>query len=243
MADRYEGMRALRDDLNKLFELCGLKVEQVEIGSTPALIRLAASLVKDHALLDYLDTLDCQAKKAVKELEAKQIDQWSNEQNELRIEQLEKQITQYQKKLELLLKEKRRVEKENDSPKRTLPIHKVGDPGPQEQGHLEMIRSLISMRDNLLIRRDWLKDNAPDDQNTMKLIESQLYQTANILKKSGVEILEDQGGFDSNRHTVVDTRPTDDPLLVNQIVEVFRPGYTYQGEVLRGEEVILYVKG
>ena len=100
---------------------------------------------------------------------------------------------------------------------------------------------MIAMRDNLLMRRDWIKENEPEDVNAGKLVENQLRETANLLKKSGVEILEDDGMFDSSRHTVVETRETDDPLLDNQIAEVFRPGYVYQWNVLRGLEVIIYM--
>lgn len=53
--------------------------------------------------------------------------------------------------------------------------------------------------------------------------------------------LEDTGVFDSSRHTVVETKPAPEPSKVNDIAEVFRPGYVYKGEVLRGQEIIIYV--
>ncbi len=107
---------------------------------------------------------------------------------------------------------------------------------------LLLIHSLITMRDNLLLKRDWIRENNLDDANINKLVENQFREIGKIMQKSGVEVLEDSGRFDISRQTVVDTRPTQDPNLVDHIAEIYRPGYLYKGEVLRGQEIILYTK-
>lgn len=219
MAERYTSMRSLRDHLEKLFRLCGLDEQRVEVKMPPRVVIMVENLFRDYSLCNFLDALDEQAALAVKALNDRQLDVWSSEETERRLEEVEAKLagaSQKQKELEQKLLA---AENKNE----------------------EYIRNMIAMRDNLLMRRDWIKENEPEDVNAGKLVENQLRETANLLKKSGVEILEDDGMFDSSRHTVVETRETDDPLLDNQIAEVFRPGYVYQGNVLRGQEVIIYM--
>lgn len=105
------------------------------------------------------------------------------------------------------------------------------------------ISGLIVMRDSLLARADLLRENgvAQSDER-FKVVSVSLRETAALLSRMGVTIVEDSGAFDATRQTIADTISTQDPKLANQIARVFRPGYLYQGETLRGQEVIIYVK-
>ena len=216
MADRYESMTSLRESLEKIFDMCGLEKSRAQIKKSTGFAGLLEYLCDDRGLCRFMDTLESQAEKAGKVLEEQRLDEWNYQENERRLKSLENEVNQ--------LKEKHAEE-----------IYAL------RQEYEAMILNVIALRDNLLMRRDWIRDNAADNSSAMRLVEGQLRETGNLLKKAGVQILEDEGLFDSSCHTVVDTKPADDPLLDNQIAEVFRPGYVYKGKVLRGQEVILYV--
>lgn len=108
----------------------------------------------------------------------------------------------------------------------------------------EAIRQMISMRDALFTRMELMRENGlPDTDERIRILRASLLETANVLDRMGVSILEDSGAFDPARHTAVDTEPTDDPALDGCIARVFRPGYLYQGKMLRGQDVIIFKKG
>lgn len=218
MADRYASMCRLRDTMEKLADLCGIKAQKIKVKTPLRSVMIVENLFKDQSLTLFLDALDEQAERAIKALGDRQLDLWSIEETERRLEEKEAKLEEVDKKQQLLEQELTLAEQRNE----------------------EFIVNIIAMRDNLLMRRDWIGENEPEDINAAKLVENQLRETANVLKKAGVEILEDDGMFDSSRHTVVDTKPTDDALLNHQIAEVFRPGYIYKDRVLRGQEVIIY---
>ena len=225
MAWRNEKMRILKSDLNRLFQLCGVDEETSKTARSTGFRRLMESASRNQAFMDELDILDRQARRAVRALEERKLEEWNHFQNEERIRELEEQAAEFRERSQ-------------------EPAGNRGETGDREKSVLlEMIRGLIAVRDHLLIQRDWLKNQETGKRDAEKFIEGQLAETAKILEKAGVEILEDEGDFDSGRHTVVDTRMTDDIFLENQIAEVFRPGYAYSGELLRGQEVILYVYG
>ena len=106
-----------------------------------------------------------------------------------------------------------------------------------------MIRNLISFRDNQLIKWGFLYEQGEQENSPpIRIVESILRETASLLIKTGVEIMEDEGMFSSERQTIVDTIETEDDELDGVIAEVVRPGYCYKGEFLRGQEVIIYKK-
>lgn len=229
MSNRYETMKHLRDRLIELFQLCGVPETQVKVSPAPALIRLAEKIVRDDALYSYLEGLDLQAEQAIREMKDHQLDVWNNQQNETRIvelgEELEQERTQAQEAKEKLTQELQ-AEKERVEQYR------------KEQ--LSAIQDLIALRDKLLLRKSWLEDQAPEEKNAQKVVDSQLRETARCLTNMGVEILETGGNFDNRFQTAVETRPAETAEQDGQIAETFRPGYRFQKEVLRPQEVILF---
>lgn len=245
MAGRYRSMCSLRDHLEKLFRLCGLNEQRVEVKMSPKLVTIMENFFKDTTLCDFLDNLDSQTEQAIKALNGRQLDLWNSQETERKLEETDEMLQKAQQRIEdreQQIKEmaERAVTLEQQLESTQWALDKANEQLAQNDPE-EMIRNIIAMGDNLLMRRDYLRENMPEDDNADKLIKNQLRETANILKKAGVEILEDEGIFDCSRHTVVDTRLTTDPSLDNQIAEVFRPGYIYKGSVIRGQEVILYV--
>ena len=231
MPNRYESMKYLRDHLEELFRLCGVQAERVQVETAPALIRFAEKLVQDDALYSYLEGLYSQAEQAIQAMKDRQLDAWNNQQNEARIAELEQELNQERTqahKAEETLSQELQAEKERVEQCR------------KEQ--LSAIQGLIALRDKLLLRKSWLEEQAPDEKNAQKVVDSQLRETARCLTNMGVEILEEGGAFDNRSQTAVETRPAKTPDQADQIAETFRPGYRFREEILRPQEVVLFVE-
>ena len=217
MQERYVLMMQLRDHLTELFELCGTPAEQVPVEPAPAPLRWLETLLRDRGLYDYLKELDAQAVQAIQTAKERNLDFWNAQENERILERQEEELLQLQ----------------------TL------QPAPQvstDAGQLAMVQDIIAMRDNLMLRKNWIRNFAPDEKTAAQMVDGQLQETAKLLERAGVEIMEQTGAFDCRLHAAVETRPALNPEQDGQIAETFRPGYRFRGEVLRPQEVILYIK-
>ena len=247
-------MRRLRDSLEKLFRLCGVDEERVEIKMPPKVITILESLFKDNSLCTFLDSLDSQAVLAARELSNRQLDLWCGKETENRLEEAQEKLAGMEDRLEEMEKKLKETEEElahsmeqrnGDREKYEGEMEKLrqeaeGKVDAAEKENEENIRNMIDLRNSLFMRRDWLKENKPEETFACKLVENQLQETANLLNKAGVEIQEDTGIFDCRRQMAVGTRSTDDPALDNNVAEVFRPGYIYKGKPLKVQEVFVY---
>lgn len=219
MQERYALMTQLRDHLARLFELCGVPAKQIPIEPAPIPLRWLEALLQDKGLYDYLRGLDAQAAQAIQAAVERNLELWNAQQNELLLEQQAEELRQLR------------------GQRQTLPAAPVSP-----DGQLTMVQDIITMRDNLLMRRNWIRDFAPEEETAAKLVEGQLQETAKLLERAGVEIMDRMGAFDCRLHTAVETRPAPAAQQNGQIAETFRPGYRFRGEILRPQEVILYVK-
>ena len=221
MQERYALMTRLRDHLAELFELCGTPAEQVPVEPAPAPLRWLETLLRDRGLYDYLKELDAQAVQAIQTAKERNLDFWNAQENERILERQEEELLQLRQQLQTL------------------------QPAPQvstDAGQLAMIQDIIAMRDNLMLRKNWIRNFAPDEKTAAQMVDGQLQETAKLLERAGVEIMEQTGAFDCRLHAAVETRPALYPEQDGQIAETFRPGYRFRGEVLRPQEVILYIK-
>jgi molecular chaperone GrpE (heat shock protein) len=103
---------------------------------------------------------------------------------------------------------------------------------------IENIMKYINFRDNIIMREDYAKTSGNKD--TISVINSILKESAKVLEKCGVEILEGDGKFDNKIHKATGIVKTEDKTLHDMISKTFRPGYSYDGEILRVQEVVLY---
>lgn len=229
MSNRYETMKHLRDRLIELFQLCGVPETRVKVSPAPALIRLAEKIVRDDALHSYLEGLDLQAEQAIQEMKDRQLVAWNNQQNEIRVAELEQELEQERTRAQ---EAEERLSQELQAEKERVEQYR------KEQ--LSAIQDLIALRDKLLLRKSWLEDQAPEEENAQKVVTSQLREIARCLTNQGVEILEAGGTFDNRFQTTVETRPAETAEQDGQIAETFRPGYRFRNEVLRPQEVILF---
>ena len=96
---------------------------------------------------------------------------------------------------------------------------------------------LIKLRDKVFMSRH---GDAPPTAETLDAIYRDL---ARALEAEGVTAVEDSGEFDHDRHQIADTRVTDDPGENNRICGTVRPGYLFDGRLIRSQEVIVYSLG
>ena len=221
MQERYVLMMQLRDHLTELFELCGTPAEQVPVAPAPVPLRWLEALLRDRRLYEYLKGLDAQAVQAIQTAKERNLDFWNAQENERILERQEEELLQLRQQLQTL------------------------QPAPQvstDAGQLAMVQDIIAMRDNLMLRKNWIRNFAPDEKTAAQMVDGQLQETAKLLERAGVEIMEQTGAFDCRLHAAVETRPALNPEQDGQIAETFRPGYRFRGEVLRPQEVILYIK-
>ncbi len=255
MSDRYEIMKRVRDHLEELFKLCGIKTSSVKIAPAPALVQFAEKLAKDNALYAYLESLDAQAQRAAAKMKERNLEAWNSKENEKYIAELEKQLEQEKAQQEAMqerlaqgeaqLQEMRdRLEQESGRIQELeQSLSQEKEQGEQyKKERLAYIKSLIELRDKLMLRKSWLEDQVPEEVNAKKVVDSQLRELARCLNHLGVEILEADGEFDSRIQTVVETSVTESEELSGKIAETFRPGYRFQDEVLRSQEVVIYTK-
>lgn len=101
--------------------------------------------------------------------------------------------------------------------------------------------SLSATAKKLIELRDWVllanSDGSPPSSSLLEALSKQLEQ---VLIKEGVSAIEDTGTFDYEKHQVVSTQVTDNPDLKEQICQTIRPGYRFNGGVIRPQEVIIY---
>jgi len=153
----------------------------------------------------------------------------------LRVEEMKRRLKEQQ---QLLDEQENRFKEEQERTERM-----AGQLAAAEASLKAAVSGIITMRDSLLTRVDLLRENGvAENDERFKVVSISLRETAALLGRMGVTIVEDEGLFDPARQTIAETIPTSDPGLANHIARVFRPGYLYQGEVLRGQEVIIYVK-
>lgn len=232
---RAQRMFLLRDHLAELFKLVGVQAESVPVTEQPLLRVLLENLFQDKTLYEFLETLDRNTLIAIQKMKDRNLEQWNYQENERQLDEKEDCIRSLEERLRTLETEKAKTQAALSAAEETAEALR------KEQ--LNMIRDMIALRDNLLMRASWIADNDQQDANAAKLVDAQLRDTGRLLAKIGVEIQEDGGLFDNQKHTVVDTVPAPSEELVDHIFKTVRPGYRFRGDTLRFQEVILYTKG
>lgn len=103
------------------------------------------------------------------------------------------------------------------------------DPEPSE-----VAKDLIRLRDWVLLAKSGGTAVEP------AVLEEISRQLARVLAKEGITPLEEGGPYDYNRQSVAGVQPTDDPAQDDQVYSTVKPGYLFQGKLVRPQEVIVY---
>lgn len=106
------------------------------------------------------------------------------------------------------------------------------------KGRIDIIKRVIATRDQQLLRLDMARKDNLDV--CIPIFDSLCKESLKLLENMGITEMPQIGSFDAARHVVVETRRASDPDLHDTIAEVFRPGYYFQDDVFRPQEVIIY---
>lgn len=232
---QHQAMVELKKQLDALLLQCGMGTSDVTIPEVKGARQIIEILGFDKEFCNYLATVGNCIEKITKEVKVLKLDLWSMEQDEKRIEALEQNLSVCQQDSEKLKKQQKEDRQLIAGQKRT-----ISELEQSKQTNVNMIQNVILMRDRLLMRRNWLLEKDPSNENAAKLLDVQLQETRKLLEEAGVEILDQKGQFDYTFQTIVDTCPSPTPDHTNKVADTFRPGYRTRKEVLRPQEVILY---
>jgi hypothetical protein len=106
-------------------------------------------------------------------------------------------------------------------------------------GPPRVVRELVGVADKLA---DLAGDHAPaDPQQAAAALRWLQVRTQALLAACDVARVEDGGLLDMQRHQVIATRAAPAEDLVDHIADTVRPGYAWQGSLLRPQQVIAYV--
>lgn len=108
----------------------------------------------------------------------------------------------------------------------------------QKSVRRKLAEALVSYRDRILLRADLAREEA--DPRMMPLFEGLSRECLLLLAQAGVEELPSMARFDPDSQLVVETRPTTDPEMADAVAAQHRPGYRFEGRLLRPQEVVLY---
>jgi len=113
----------------------------------------------------------------------------------------------------------------------------------QQELESALLRQLQPLLDELLLVADYLdmalsaptqSEEARNLAAGVQLTRSKLAQALELVE---LRPIESSGPFDPNRHEAVASRPADQPP--GTILETLRPGYTWQGRILRPARVVV----
>jgi hypothetical protein len=98
----------------------------------------------------------------------------------------------------------------------------------------ETARELIKLRDWVLLAQ------SGDNPASPQVLEAIYKKLGQILAQEGVTVIEESGPFNYERQQVISTQPTDDPDKDDWVCDTVRPGYLFEGSLIRFQEVIVY---
>lgn len=235
--DQYQCMSDLQDSLRKLYGVISYSPEEIFIESPKGIVQ-ALAFANRGMPANYIEQLAEQAKEAIRILEGNQIGCWKEKEDQ---KELEKKVESYGKSIKSYEEKIGKQSEKIAELEGRIRDYESSTARDAEKEMRDMIGNVIALRDGQLMKRDYLRSQGMEEGSAaLRIVEATLKEIGNLLKKSGVEILEDQGAFSSQRQTIVDVKETEEESLDGQIAEIVRPGYVYQGEQLRGQEVIVY---
>lgn len=104
-----------------------------------------------------------------------------------------------------------------------------------------IIQKLMSFYDKQIIKRDFVVDK--DDEQSkvaLRIIDATIKEFMQTLEKINVQIINTPGVAVGADDDIVDVEKTENPELYGKIASVVRVGYSYNGELKRAQEVIVY---
>lgn len=235
----------LAQSLFKLYEAMGFQTESFQLKRPSRQEVIVEKLAQNDAAVYNIEMLNQAIETLQKKFEDRQLDNWSERQTfEREKAELEHLLTQ----LKELNDQKQLLSQLLDSKEDTLSQLKTELESAEKQAaaalekqFLAFVREIISVRDNLAMKEEMLKEEENyQESKAFKLIQLSYRETEGILKRMGVFVLNQTGMFDTQTQLVTDTVSTSDETLHDTVALTFREGYRTGEKLVRPQEVILY---
>jgi len=235
----------LAHSIIKLYETMGFQTKGFHLKQPSRQEVIVEKLAHNDAAFQNIESLKGAIERLAKKFEDRELDQWSESQTferqkaelEQQLKQLEELNNQKQQLAQLLTTQEEKINQLNMQ----LDASEKQSAGVLEKQFLTFVREIISVRDNLAMKEEMLKEEDNyQETKAWKFIQLSYLETEGILKRMGVMLLNQTGTFDAQTQMVTDTVPTDDELLHDMIAQTFREGYRTEGKIIRPQEVVLY---
>lgn len=244
--DVYILLSEMSENINKLFSSLGIQEEKSDLQIPPRLIAMIEALVNSGGMVaENMEQLNSRLKTAYdKSEEIRLINRaYANNEKDLNREiNLNKtELSSLQSQVDEIKQQNCLSEKTCDNLQNELLSLKdkyESDTRSLKRQYLDNIMLLITFRDGILMKEGLAESQG--EQKLQSMLASLMIETANILEKNQVIILDQKGVFDSSKQIVVDIVETTEEALQNTIAQVFRPGYSFEDEMIRPQEVVLY---
>jgi GrpE len=130
------------------------------------------------------------------------------------------------------------------TPSTTEEIQPPLEPPPAPEIVRETPVAKPSATANELIRlRDWVllaKTGSEEEKASPQSLEAIYKQLGRILTKEGITAVEETGNFNDERQQAVSTQVTDCQEKDDLVCDTVRPGYLFNGNLIRPQEVVVY---
>ena len=228
----------LAQSLAKLYETMNFQAEGFQLKQPSRQEAFIERLSQNDVAVQNISMLNQTIETLTKKFEDRELDNWSERQtlerqkaeleefNDQR-QQLSQLLTIQEESLKQLKTELEASEKQNAS---TL-----------EKQFLGFVREIISVRDNLAMKEELLKEEENyQETKAWKLIQLSYRETEGILKRMGVKVIKMSGAFDVQSQMATETIPTHDEALHDTVAQTYREGYRTENKLIRAQEVVLY---
>ena len=241
--NHYKLLSELQGSLKKLFGTVGYNPDRIPLKVPHRFFQYIGTLLDNNGIYNYLNSVIGQINKATEISENIRLEVFAlEEENKAQKGLIEKLENEFKEKnaendmpdTTVNYDEKKNGKKEND---KNAAQESVQNSEKEEL----LIRIFMSFYDRQIIKRDFAKGEKSDENDSaVRIIDSTINDITHMLEKLEVKIISTPGEQVGSEDDIVDTEETDNPHLAGRIASVVRAGYSYKGELMRAQEVIIY---
>lgn len=232
----------MKNALSSLMEACEVPADTLHIPKTNRIVEFVEYIVRDRASYDYLNAVILQMENATKKLKKSRVREWGLLETLQKTDDIEANLKGQEQKNEILEERLSDKDEELAALRRELAVaREEAQAAKEEQKRIrDIIDGLIELRDKLDDKLVYMEEEAPEETAVIKTIQGQLRATAKLMQRNQVEILDEKGVFHPEYQRIVETVSAENQEQDDTIAKVFRPGYRYNGEILRPQDVYVY---
>lgn len=243
--DIYTVLENMFENMDKLFSSLDVDEENFNLLTPNLFLQFVEHIINKGTVLKNIKLLNKKLEKAASISKDSRLENWNNslcivELNK-KIEVLNSNVNTLKQEVLEISKEKKRIALESielETKLKNIKEEFIEEKKLLKNQNIDTIKSIITFRDSVIMRQGLAESQ--EESSLKSLLNSLIKETANLLEQNHVEILDGKGSFDNSIHIVVEVKQTDDKDLHDKVAQVFRPGYIFEEEMIRPQEVILY---